>query len=277
MNENFTSFDRSSKGLDMSIVFNELNNHITEKWPKVDHFDYFTMILSVKGNGYHTIDSTKYPMDAHQIHLVFPGQKQEIQLNRSSILYSIVIDRMLFNALTSKFKLMYTFFNYQPVIKLCDIGFQRIHDEFLAIRNELNNEDSNMNILKLHLRIIGEIVDREASRYLAIDEQGKNKILEEFRRLVKENFKVQKKAFFYAKEMNISYNHLNNNCKKALSRTAAQLIYDQIIEEAKKLLDQSDLSVKEIAFELGFADSAYFTRFFKQQTSLTPSDFRKLR
>jgi len=278
MNDNLTAFafDNRTDEIKNSIVFNELNKRLVDKWLELHQIDFFTMILCVKGKGFHTIDSNKYPMNANQIHLVFPDQKQELNLDRNSILYSIAIDQMLFNALTSKFKLMYTFFSYQPVIKFCDIGFQRILNEFLAIRNELESENSNMNILKLHLRIIGEMVDREASKYLSIDDVGKNNVLEEFRKLVKQYFKVQKHVPFYAKEMNISSNYLNNCCKKSLSSTASQLIYDQTIEEAKNLLDQSNLSIKEIAFELGFVDSAYFTRFFKQQTGLTPRDFKKL-
>ena len=47
------------------------------------------------------------------------------------------------------------------------------------------------------------------------------------------------------------------------------------LEEASKLLKDTELTIKEIAFKLGFADEHYFSVAFKQQTGFNPSDFRK--
>jgi AraC-like DNA-binding protein len=64
-------------------------------------------------------------------------------------------------------------------------------------------------------------------------------------------------------------------CDENLSVSATQLIQQRVLLEAKRLLQSTDLSIKEIAFELGFIDHAYFSNFFKNQTKATPTEFRE--
>lgn len=80
----------------------------------------------------------------------------------------------------------------------------------------------------------------------------------------------------YAQLLNITPTHLPKSIKKATGKTPTQLINDMIVLEAKVLLKNTRLSVSEIAYQLNFEDPAYFNRFFKKQTSQTPSDFRRL-
>jgi len=51
-------------------------------------------------------------------------------------------------------------------------------------------------------------------------------------------------------------------------------LHDRQVLEAKRLLYNTGMSVKEIAFNLGFKDSSYFIRFFKRMTSVTPLSYR---
>jgi AraC-like DNA-binding protein len=55
-----------------------------------------------------------------------------------------------------------------------------------------------------------------------------------------------------------------------------RIIQDRIISEAKKLFYYTDKSAKEIAYELGFEDSAHFSRFFKNVTGQNISEFKKV-
>jgi len=54
-----------------------------------------------------------------------------------------------------------------------------------------------------------------------------------------------------------------------------QIIQERIIQEAKRLFYYTEKSAKEIALELGFEDAGHFSRFFKNQTELSPSDFKR--
>src|SRR5579863_4308862 len=71
--------------------------------------------------------------------------------------------------------------------------------------------------------------------------------------------------------------HLNAVVKRQKQKTAIAFLYEQINYEAQSLLSQTELTIKEIAFRLGFADSAHFNHFFKKQTGRTPALFRKER
>ena len=70
--------------------------------------------------------------------------------------------------------------------------------------------------------------------------------------------------------------HLNETIKKATGSTVSYWIAQEIFSEAKRLLNHTDADVKQIAYELGYADQAYFIRFFRKLSGLSPLGFRKL-
>lgn len=78
----------------------------------------------------------------------------------------------------------------------------------------------------------------------------------------------------YADRLAIHVNHLNKVLKENTGRTTTEVISGRVIQEAKVLLKQTDWNVSEIAYCLGFDEVAYFSNFFKRQTSLSPVAFR---
>nr|WP_255489373.1 helix-turn-helix transcriptional regulator [Dysgonomonas sp. 216] len=74
--------------------------------------------------------------------------------------------------------------------------------------------------------------------------------------------------------MGVSCKKVNELCKRGTGRTVKQHLQDRLILEIKKEIRLGDKNLKEIAFNLGFNEPAYFTRFFKQHTAVTPTDFR---
>jgi AraC family transcriptional activator of pobA len=78
----------------------------------------------------------------------------------------------------------------------------------------------------------------------------------------------------YAQLLHLSANHLNTVIKEQSGKTVLQHLHERQLLEAKRLLFHTQRSVKEIAFNLGFQDAAYFTRFFKRLTGLTPLAYR---
>ena len=97
-----------------------------------------------------------------------------------------------------------------------------------------------------------------------------------FRTLVEEKFAVTHDAKIFADMLSISYKHLNDICKSAVNRTAKSFIDDFVILEAKRLLVSTNLSSKEIAYELGFDEPTNFLKYFKRHTNYTPLEFRKI-
>jgi AraC family transcriptional regulator, transcriptional activator of pobA len=78
----------------------------------------------------------------------------------------------------------------------------------------------------------------------------------------------------YADRLAVHVNHLNKVLKEVTGQTTTGIISKRIVQEAKILLKQTDWSVSEIAYTLGFDDPAHFSNFFKKQASFSPVAFR---
>lgn len=78
----------------------------------------------------------------------------------------------------------------------------------------------------------------------------------------------------YAERLAVHSNHLNKVLKDNTGKTTTELIASRLIQEAKILLRQTDWSITEIAYSLGFEQLSHFSTFFKKQTSLSPIEIR---
>ena len=78
-----------------------------------------------------------------------------------------------------------------------------------------------------------------------------------------------------AKKVYISPRHLDRIFMENMAVSATEFIFEQKCETAKEMLCSTTLSILEISEQLGFSDCAYFSRFFKKRTGITPSKFRK--
>ncbi|MGC0422621.1 AraC family transcriptional regulator [Embleya sp. AB8] len=79
----------------------------------------------------------------------------------------------------------------------------------------------------------------------------------------------------YADRLGVSVGHLNHAVKTATGRTPGRIIRQTQVVEAKRLLAGSDLTVRQVADRVGFADPAYFCRFFRRETGSTPGEYRR--
>ncbi|HEV2801833.1 MAG TPA: helix-turn-helix domain-containing protein [Pyrinomonadaceae bacterium] len=79
---------------------------------------------------------------------------------------------------------------------------------------------------------------------------------------------------YYAGRLHVHPNYLNAVVKRITGSTAIQLIQNHVLTQAKSLLLQTDLPVKEIAFRLQFSEPTHFNAFFRKFTSQTPQQFR---
>ncbi|MEU4517195.1 AraC family transcriptional regulator [Amycolatopsis sp. NPDC024027] len=79
----------------------------------------------------------------------------------------------------------------------------------------------------------------------------------------------------HAERLGVTPGHLTEAVKAATGRTAAQLLREARTREAQRFLLRTDLTVRQVASRVGFADPAYFCRFFRRETGLSPGDFRR--
>ena len=80
---------------------------------------------------------------------------------------------------------------------------------------------------------------------------------------------------YIADQLNVSPNYLSDLLKVLTGQSTQQHIHDKLIEKAKEKLSTTDLSVSEIAYELGFEHSQSFSKLFKAKTNFSPLEFRQ--
>ncbi|MBT1690238.1 helix-turn-helix domain-containing protein [Dawidia soli] len=95
-----------------------------------------------------------------------------------------------------------------------------------------------------------------------------------FKKLVKAHCKEKKQVQDYAALLHITPLYLNEVVKDLTGFSASYWIQQEILLEAKRMLRYAVLDIKQIAFDLGYADHAYFSRFFRKHTGVTATDFR---
>jgi AraC family transcriptional regulator, transcriptional activator of pobA len=114
--------------------------------------------------------------------------------------------------------------------------------------------------------------DVVSSTHVKVSKQ--QEMVSKFKNLVKNCFITHKQVGDYAEKLFISINTLNRYMKEQTGKTAKELIDETLVFEAKKRLQYSTDDVAEIAYAIGFDEPTHFIRFFKNQTTTTPKEYR---
>lgn len=110
------------------------------------------------------------------------------------------------------------------------------------------------------------------------DQKGlgtEDEITRKFSHLVEVNYQQFHSVAQYAELLHISPKTLNRKIVNEKGTSPNSIIKNRIMLQAKRLLANTDLTVKEISVQLGYDDQSYFVRFFKIQTTKSPIEFRK--
>jgi len=100
-------------------------------------------------------------------------------------------------------------------------------------------------------------------------------ILQNLKNYIESNYRTKHSASDYAEMLSISPKALSKLTKTHFNKTLTDLISERIIIEAKRELYLTNKSVKEIAYELGYNDEYYFSRFFKKNAEVSPQLYRE--
>lgn len=244
---------------------------------KPHQHDFYIFLLVRQGSGIHCIDFTDYEVSDFQMHLLFPGQVHKWDFKKNTIAYQLMIDKRNFEMFSDSLAVSFVLFQNHPVIQLSKNSFQRLLTEFQALEQELKMKPIHWPIIYLLSRLICELVSRDVEHSVSDMTVFKTKPqLRAYHLLVDQHFKQHKSVAFYAGQLHLTANYLNILCQKHFKVSALSIIQKRISLEAKRLLNRSELSIKEIAYDLGFNDPAHFSHFFKEQIGLSPKDFRAL-
>lgn len=149
-----------------------------------------------------------------------------------------------------------------------------------AMQEELKKEDSLGHREALHA-LVKLFVIMVRRSYAGMNPSAPNphkvsyKAFLNFRKLIEENYCRLHTVKDYASLLNVSSKTLTLYVNECSKYSPLELINNRIILEAKRLLRYSVLSVKEIAFRLGFEDPSYFAKFFKRLVKQSPADYRE--
>lgn len=109
----------------------------------------------------------------------------------------------------------------------------------------------------------------------AIERRNRNHHqLEDYLTLIEARFRHQPRIEQFAAQLGVSSAHLNSLCRRLANRSALQLLHERLLLEAKRQLTYTNMTISQVADSLGFSEPAYFTRFFKRNTGVSPREFR---
>lgn len=116
-----------------------------------------------------------------------------------------------------------------------------------------------------------QVLQRRAASQ--VPERGRE-YLGRFNALVEAHFREHPSVERLAHRVGISVAHLNSICREWAGQSALQMIHQRLMLEAKRNLIYTQMSVTQLADSLGFADPAYFSRFFRRLEGISPKAFR---
>lgn len=106
-------------------------------------------------------------------------------------------------------------------------------------------------------------------------DRARSDLFARFRELLEAHYRDQWSVPQYAEALNVTESRLNRLCRALADKSAFDIAQERLLLEARRRLIYISAPVSQLAYELGFQDAAYFCRYFKKQTGLTPSAFRR--
>ncbi|HEY9169492.1 MAG TPA: helix-turn-helix transcriptional regulator [Lutibacter sp.] len=276
----------NSEKENVSFGISKMEDIYTKRNGKADEphrHNYYTVLIVNKAKGQHKIDFNTYELSDKQLFFVAPGQVHQVIETEKSFGFAMTFSNQFLveNSIPISFiDSLNLFQNYGQSPPLLPMKEQfDVIDGFANNIYNLFYSDTNMKsfsigsflkLLLIECNNICAINPIESD----IDTSGDN-LIRAFKNLVDINYKKEHSTTFYANELFISPDHLNRTVKAKIGKTAKDYIQARIITEAKRLLYFTDLSNKEIGYELGFNEPANFSAFFKKSTQLSPLHFKK--
>ncbi len=269
------------------LQFEEIPQYNVEKQTRVI-FDFYQIALKKDCPGKLIYGQTPYDFDEGVLSFFAPRQVNIIDIGlllpETGWLINIHPDFLRSFLLDKKIK-EYGFFGYavNEALILSEDEEKSIETILKQIEREyyLPIDNFSQEVIISNLELLLTYCNRYYNRQFITRKVVNNDLLVNVEQLLNhyfENSSVQKglpTVEFLASNLNCSSKYLSDCLKQLTGMTAQQHIHDKIIEIAKERLSTTELSVSEIAYELGFEYSQSFSKLFKRKTNLSPIEFRR--
>lgn len=251
----------------------------------LQRLNYFSLILVTEGSGYARVDVSEYEVNKNQLFCFTPYQPflfqseenfKGVAIHFHSDFFCIVkhhkevaCNGVLFNNIYNS-----------PIVLLSEQDREKLFTIIDDMKEELSKEELAqseliLSYLKVFLIQATRIKVSQTSRTTLPDDKSDPILLQNLKDAIEINFKLKHSAGDYANLLGTNSRSLAALVKKYFDKTLTDLITERIIIEAKRELYLTTKSIREIAFELGFSDEFYFSRFFKNSTNISPSLYRE--
>ena len=242
--------------------------------------DFYFVLAVEEGMGIHEIDFIEYQVHNYCVFILRPGQVHRLELR----------------ACTTGFLMEFDLSFYQPKNTITDQRWKRASSKnyceveaanFIELHSILSNlfkelvarQDGYIEAIKANLDLFFIEYVRQGRNLVSLENVGGSSYtqerFEELLGLLEARVTTMKSVSQYAELLCLSSYQLNGITKASVGKTVSQLIDEQLILEAKRLLLATPNQIKDIADKLGYEDVSYFIRFFKKHTGHSPDAFRK--
>lgn len=242
--------------------------------------EFYDILLITRGQGWFDLDDQRYRVAPGELFVTLPGQVRRwdvAAVDGACVFFASEFIRDAFA--DTRFLDQFAIFSAARRSGAITLSaaertqflrrFRRMGEELRGLRADATD------LLRARLYELVVLMNRW---YLARHPQhvsiGRNGIVDRFRSLVEREFRRMHRVQDYAERLDVSPGHLNVLCHAHLARSASDEIHQRLLLEARRLLRYTDKPAFAIAQELGFADPAYFGRFFKREAGVTPRGFR---
>jgi AraC-like DNA-binding protein len=251
----------------------------------IQRLNYYSLIWIQKGKGKVKVDFSEYDFSENQLLAFAPYQPfmlSSVDAIEGKVVHfhpdffcimkhhdEVACNGVLFNNI------------YEPPYVLIDGAAKATFNMVLEqMKIEMQNPalaqyELLISYLKIFLITASRLKKEQQPKELVpIEENTAPFILQNLKNFIEQNFKTKHSASDYADLLNISPKALAKITKNHFNKTLTNLIAERIIIEAKRELYLTNKPVKEIAYELGYDDEHYFSRFFKINAEVSPQMYR---
>ena len=266
-----------------SLVFKVFEFEDDEYFSTLKKYNYFSVILILAGKGSLIADISTYNFSKNSLMCFSLYQPFQIKCEKGfkGIMVNFHPDFFCLHKHRNEVSCNGVLFNniYEsPVTTLTVDETQSLLNIITGLKSEMEHPGiAQPEVLISYLKILLinasriKIEQRHSEDVLT---EKRPAILNSLKDAIEDHFKSLHSPGDYAELLNISTAALNKVSKTYFNKTLSNLIADRIITEAKRQLYLTPKPVKLIAYELGFNDEFYFSRFFKSNVAISPQIFR---
>jgi AraC family transcriptional activator of pobA len=234
-----------------------------------------------EGKGTYNIDFECYTFTDNMLFFLSPGQVFTVDSEEIKTAYKLTFARDFYCIQTHDKEvacngILFNNIYETPFVKPCKKDTAKLNFILDGLIDEFQqNETAQYDMLQSYLKQFIICIVRVKKENHVLKEDIETRLFKDFSLLVEQNFRKLHTVKAYASRLGISPKSVTKHFQKLGVLKPSSFIKNRILLESKRLLIYTDKNVKEIAFELGFNDPAYFTRFFTKATSKSPLQFKK--